>query len=239
MGFTGFSPELPSFWICASFTSVDHSCDKCGAAVEDGRPFCPQCRAPQIHVQIAIPAAEAEAAANGTIGTPSVRVPSPADFARPPGLQTSLFDRGTAVRAALKAGVLGVFISMIPVLGVVLTGSLAVFFYRRERGLAPPTRIGSRLGAAAGVVAFAINSALIAIRVFVLHAQQEYIESFLKVAQAIGYNPADPDIQNAVHNLFTPAGMVLTFFFGMIFAVALAALGGAVAAAVMRRPPKT
>ena len=102
-----------------------------------------------------------------------------------------------------------------------------------------PTRIGSRLGAAAGVVAFAINSALIAIRVFVLHAQQEYIESFLKVAQAIGYNPADPDIQNAVHNLFTPAGMVLTFFFGMIFAVALAALGGAVAAAVMRRPPKT
>jgi len=235
----GFTPGLPSSKFCASFTSVDHPCEKCGVAVEDGRPFCPQCHAPQIHVQIAIPAGEAAAAPNGVTDTSAVRIPLPADFARSPGLETSLFDRGIAVRAALKAGVLGVFVSIIPVLGIVLTGSLAVFFYRREKGLAPAARIGSRLGAAAGVVAFAINSALIAIRVFVLHAQQEYIESFLKVAQAIGYNPADPDIQAAIHNLFTPAGMVLTFFFGMIFTVALAALGGAVTAAVMRRPPRT
>jgi len=188
-------------------------------------------------VQIAIPAGEAEAAANGAIRTSSGRIPLPGDFERPPGLQPSLFDRAIAVRAALKAGILGVFVGMIPVLGIVLTGSLAVFFYRRERGLAPATRIGSRLGAAAGVVAFAINSALVAIRVFVLHAQQEYIESVLKIAQAVGYNPADPEIQNAVHNLFTPPGMALTFFFGMIFTIALAALGGAIAAVVMRRSP--
>jgi len=233
----GGLPGLPCGLFCASFTLVDHSCEKCGAAVEDGRPFCPQCRAPQIHVEIAIPAGEAQAGANGAIDAPSIRFPLPADFARSPGLQASLFDRGVAVRAALKAGVLGVFISMIPVLGVVLTGCLAVYLYRRERGIAPAAAAASRLGGAAGVVSFAINSALIAIRVFVLHAQQEYIESVLKIAQAVGYNPADPEIQAAVHNLFTPSGMALTFFFGMIFTVALAALGGAVAAVVMRRPP--
>jgi hypothetical protein len=35
----------------------------------------------------------------------------------------------------------------------------------------------------------------------------------------------------------TPAGLALTFFFGMLFTVALAALGGAVGAMVFR--PKT
>jgi hypothetical protein len=33
---------------------VDHSCQQCGVTIEDGRPFCPQCRAPQIHVQVAV-----------------------------------------------------------------------------------------------------------------------------------------------------------------------------------------
>ena len=66
-------------------------------------------------------------------------------------------DRGTAVRAAIKAGLLGVLIAIIPLLGIVLTGALAVYFYRRENGFVLPAALGSRLGGAAGVVAFAIN----------------------------------------------------------------------------------
>ncbi len=85
-------------------------------------------------------------------------------------------DRGTAIRAALMAGVLGVFIQMIPLLGIVLTGALAVFFYRRESRIVLPTALGSRLGGAAGVAAFAINALLITVRIFVFHAQQEYID---------------------------------------------------------------
>lgn len=181
-----------------------------------------------------MPDGEAAASTNEVAEGPSVRISQVADFDRLPAMQPSLFDRGVAVRAALKAGVLGVFIGMIPVLGIVLTGSLAVYFYRREKGLAPPTRIGSRVGAAAGVVAFGINSALIAIRIVALHAQQEYIDAITKVAKAIGYNPADPEIQNSIHNLFTPSGLALTFFFGMIFTVVLAAIGGALAALFLR-----
>jgi MFS family permease len=227
---------LPSAFFCASFKSVDHSCEKCGARVEDGRPFCPQCRAPQIHVEVAVPVAED--ASDSAAGNPLAGVQEIPRFDRALTPHQSPFDRGAATRAALKAGVLGFFVGMIPVLGIVLTGSLAVYFYRREKGLAPAAGIGSRLGGAAGVVSFAINSLLIVVRLFALHAQQEYTEALLKIAQAVGYNPADPEIQSAIRNLFTPSGLALTLFFGMLFAVALAALGGALAALVLRHPPR-
>ena len=148
-------------------------------------------------------------------------------------------DRSVAVRAALKAGVLGVFIGMIPFLGIVLTGALAVFFYRRESGFALPAAFASRLGGAAGVVAFAINALLITIRIFVFHAQQEYIDAILKIAQRFGANTADPDLQASVHSLFTPPGLAITFLFGMIFTVVLASVGGALASLFLRpRKPR-
>jgi len=225
---------LPSGWFCASFTSVDHSCEKCGAAVEDGRPFCPQCRAPQIHVQMAVPLSEASG--EGLSGETLARIPQNLDH--PLFWQHGQLDRGAATRAALKAGVFGFFVGMIPLLGIVLTGSLAVYFYRREKGLAPAPGIGSRLGGAAGIVSFGINTLLITVRLLVFHAQREYIDTMLKIAQAVGYNPTDPEIQAAVRNLFTPSGLVLTFFFGMILTVALAALGGALAALLLRHPPR-
>jgi hypothetical protein len=150
----------------------------------------------------------------------------------------SALDRGKAVRAALKAGVLGVFIGMIPLLGMVLTGALAVFFYRRENRVSPATALGSRLGGAAGVVAFAINALMITIRIFVFHAQQEYIDAILKIAQRFGANVADPDIQASIHNLFTPSGLAITFFFVMIFTVVLASVGGALAS-LLNRPRST
>lgn len=143
-------------------------------------------------------------------------------------------ERGAAVRASLKAGVLGLFIGMIPFLGIVLTGSLAVFFYRRENGFVLPPALGSRLGGAAGVVSFAINALLMTLRIFVFHAQQEYTDFFLKIAQRFGTNTADPDIKAAIHSLFTPAGLAITLFFWMIIAIVLASIGGALASLMLR-----
>jgi hypothetical protein len=139
-----------------------------------------------------------------------------------------------AVRAALKAGVLGILIGMIPFLGIVLTGALAIYFYRRENGFVLPPALGSRLGGAAGVVAFAINSLMISVRIFVFHAQQEYIDAILNIAQKFGANAADPDLQASIRNLFTPSGLAITFFFGMIVTVALASAGGALASLMLR-----
>jgi hypothetical protein len=225
------APPCSPGWLWASFNDVEHPCQKCGTTVEDGRPFCPQCRAPQIHVQVAISDAEV---APGLNRAPDEFSPEIAVETRQASSGSAL-DRGKAVRAALKAGVLGVFIGMIPLLGMVLTGALAVFFYRRENRVSPATALGSRLGGAAGVVAFAINALMITIRIFVFHAQQEYIDAILKIAQRFGANVADPDIQASIHNLFTPSGLAITFFFVMIFTVVLASVGGALAS-LLNRP---
>jgi hypothetical protein len=182
-------------------------------------------------VQVAIPDAIAAEETNPALDEFSPELLQPGHPARP-----GVMDQGTAVRSALKAGVLGVFIGMLPILGIVLTGGLAVYFYRRESGFVLPAGVASRLGAAAGVVSFAINALLITIRIFAFHAQQEYIDGIVKVGQAFGLNTADPDIQTGIHNLFTPSGLAITFFFGMIFTVLLASVGGALASLFLRPP---
>jgi hypothetical protein len=216
--------------LCASFKEVEHRCQQCGTTVEDGRPFCPQCRAPQISVKVAIADAEPATDLN----------PAPDQFSSETtaeGKQASsgrALDRGIAARAALKAGLLGVFIGMIPLLGIVLTGALAVYFYRRESRFTLPSALGSRLGGAAGVVAFAINALLLTIRIFVFHAQQEYIDFLTRFAHTAGLNAADPDFQAGIHTLLTPSGLALTFLFGMMISVVLAAVGGALASLFLR-----
>ncbi len=150
-------------------------------------------------------------------------------------------DRGIAVRAALKAGVLGAFMAVfIPLPGIVLAGTMAVFFYRRQNGFGLPIALGLRLGGAAGVVAFAIYSVFVTSLIFVTHSQQKYLDGVMTMARRFGANPADPDLQASLHNLFTPAGLAITFFFGMIFAVVLASAGGALASLFLRsRNPRT
>jgi hypothetical protein len=143
-------------------------------------------------------------------------------------------DKAVAARSALKAGVLGVFIQVIPLLGIALTGALAVFFYRRESKIAPPSALGSRIGGAAGVVAFAINALLIAIRIFVFHAQQEYIDFLTRFAHTVGTNAMDPEFQAGIRSLLTPSGLAITFLFGMIIAAVLASVGGALASLFLR-----
>jgi hypothetical protein len=220
--------------LCASFKEVEHSCQQCGAEVEDGRPFCPQCRAPQITVKIAAPDVVVTAGSNAAPDEVYPDILQAGHFGRPVAAPATM-ERGAAVRAAIKAGVLGLFIQVIPFLGIVLTGAVAVFFYRRENGLTLPSALGSRLGGAAGVVAFAINSLFITIRVFVFHGQQKYIDDMINVFQSLGINTANPDIQASIHNLFTPSGLALTFLFGMMVTVLLSSIGGALASAFLRR----
>jgi hypothetical protein len=209
--------------------------------VEDGRAFCPQCRAPQIHVQVAVP--EVLVPENDSESVPeNVRDLNSGDDESPSGaiqvgypdrsiLSANTLDSTAAVRAALKAGAAGVLISIIimPLIGILLAGVLAVYFYRREKGVILPAAPGARLGGAAGVVCFIISLLLVTIHIFAFHAQQLYIDGFLKAAQTFGNNPTDPVVQASLHNLLTPVGLAITFFFGMLFVIVLASIGGALA----------
>jgi hypothetical protein len=207
---------------------VEHRCQQCGTTVEDGRPFCPQCRAPQISVKVAIVDAEVAPGLNHPPDEASPDILRAGHFDRP-RLAAGVMDRRSAVRAAIKAGLLGVFIGMIPVLGIVLTGALAVFFYRREIGFVLPAALGARLGGAAGIVVFAVN-ALFTIPIIVFHAQQECIDTIIKAAQKYGINTTSPQFQATVHDLFTPSGLAINFLALLV----LASIGGALASLFMR-----
>lgn len=209
---------------------MDHSCEKCSAAVEDGRPFCPQCHAPQIHVEIATPPEIVGGDGNGESLEPISRAE---EFGRPLSAPDQLFDRGVAGRAALKAGLLGVFVGMIPFLGILLTGLLAVYFYRREKKIAPTTGAALCLGGAAGAVVSGIN-ALFTVAVIALHAQQKCIDGLVEVAQRLGISTATPQFQAAVRELFTPAGLISSFVITLVFA----SVGGALASFLFRYTPR-
>jgi hypothetical protein len=232
-GYTvSMKPGLLSGRFCASFNIVDHLCEKCGAPVEDRRPFCVHCRAPQIHVQVATPADGPDSTSDASSGAPLL-IPQGADFSRSATPQQSPSDRGVATRSALKAGALGIFLGTIPFVGILLTGWLAVYFYKRQKGVAPRTSRGAQLGGAAGVVVSAIN-AVFTIAIIVSHAQQQCVDKFVEVAQKLGINTQTPEFQASMSGLFTPSGIVSSF----VVALVLASVGGAMAAILLRRPPR-
>ena len=217
--------------MCASFNNVEHTCQQCGAAVEDGRPFCPHCRAPQIHVHVEAPETGDDQELRPVDVFPSE---SPAEtkadwLPRRSNESGGTFDRSIAGRAALKAGVLGIFVSMIPLLGIVLTGALAVYFYHRWSRTVTPPAIGARLGGAAGLVVFAV-SALLVIAIVGMHAQQQCVDMALDAMRRFGLNTADPEIQARFHNVFTLSGQVTSF----LFTVVPASIGGALASLFFR-----
>jgi len=144
-------------------------------------------------------------------------------------------DRGTAVRAALKAGVLGFLVGgFIPFFGIVLAGALAVFFYRRESGLGLPIALGSRLGGAAGVVSVAISAAFLGIWILLFHGQGKYMEFLKQATDKAGVSASDPQFQAVLHSLSTPFGLAITFLLGMIVGSVLASVGGALASLFLR-----
>jgi MFS family permease len=201
---------------------VEHPCQQCGTTVEDGRPFCPQCRAPQIRVQVR----EAEVAPELALPADELSPETPPswNYNRPPTAGRAI-DSRIAARAALKAGLLGVFVGAIPFVGIVLTGALAVFFYRRKGGSKLSISLGARIGGAAGVVVFALG-ALFVIGVVFLHAQQQCIDAMTATLQRFGANTADPQIQAIMRDLFTASRQAISFFVAVVFA----SIGGALAA---------
>jgi hypothetical protein len=187
-----------------------------------------------VRVQVAAPDLEAapspdSASANSAPDHSFPRIPQPGFSTRPAAI-----DRKIAVRAAIQAGVLGLLISVIPFVGIMLTGALAVYLYRRASGCSLTASSGSRLGGAAGAVSFALSSVFMTVRIFFFHALQEYQDVMLKVAHALGLNSTDPEVQDMIHRLSTPSGLAITLLFSLVIGVALAAIGGAVASAVLQ-----
>src|SRR5450432_838798 len=119
---------------------MDQPCYKCGQPVEQGRPFCPSCAAPQIRVLIPEP----------VVAMSSAQTSTAADYL--PAPRTALELPGSRARA-LKACVLAVLVASVLMalglnffVGMLGVGFVAVFFYRQKLpGMSIKTATGAAL----------------------------------------------------------------------------------------------
>lgn len=171
---------------------------------------------------MAVPIPEPESAPPSDHPPETVLPDLPSAFS-PPAPKPNL-----ALWAVIKAGLVGVFLGIIPLLGSVLTGMLAVWLHRRAGGHST-ARPAARIGALAAALALSISAGLTVIQVFVFHARQQSEEATVKLLTALGANLSDPELQANIHRLFTPSGMILSFIFGLLFTLVLGAFGGFIA----------
>ena len=214
---------------------MDQPCYKCGQVVEEGRVFCPHCRAPQIRVLVADPvtvaasgpAQQASLTASETV--PVIAVPMRWDQAAQP-----------CAVAALIAALGMVFRLIHPIIAVVGAGFLAVALYRRRNPeIVVRVRTGARLGAICGFFCAGMTAMFAALRVAILHEGGPIRADLVKAIDQQVALHSDPQSLTVLNFLRSPAGLLLFLVFvlivSMIMLILLGMLGGALGGAGLNR----
>jgi hypothetical protein len=223
---------------------MDHSCYKCGHSVEDGKPFCGQCGAPQIRVpmpEVAVVAAES----GSSLDLPLLSADSPIV---PGALSGSALSAGfawpTAIRACAIAALIAALVMalglMVPLLAVLGAGVLSVNLYHRQnRGWNVSARSGAKLGALCGILFFGISAVFERLATTLFHTGGQIRQKMLEALQQAASRTSDPQVQTAFESLKTPQGIALMLVFGLIvlFLVSIAAgsIAGALTGAFLSR----
>jgi hypothetical protein len=218
---------------------VEHPCPKCGTAVADGLPFCRQCNAPQIRVAILEP----EPAPTASNPENLQWEPSQSPLA----VRLSAIEWSHGIRAATLAGVASALMLITPVgtfgLGMLAGGFLAVVLYKKSTpGADPRPGAGAILGTVSGGIGFLLWGIMMAGRVVILRTGAELRVQMIHAIDQAASRSADPQAQAAANWLKSPPGfalmLALTLLFTLIVFLILSGIGGAVAAAVLRRREK-
>jgi hypothetical protein len=214
---------------------MDHPCYKCGHTVEDGKPFCSQCGAPQIRVAMpeALPAMP-----NSSAFDP---LPVFSDAPAGPGiLSPSTLSTGIEWRRALRACAIAALISiavtsvriMPPLLSGFGAGVLAVLlYYRRASTLAANARDGAQIGALTGCLSSAVFAIFFSIFLAVLQAGGEIRQQMIEALQQAASRSNDPQIQATIEFLVKPEN-VSKLLVGMVSFVVLSIAAGSLAGAL-------
>ena len=214
------SPAIP-------LSPVEHPCYKCGATIEEGTPFCPQCNAPQIRVS--------SVASDLPLEVSQAEQHSGSYHA---GIQWS-----QGLPSAALAGLAAAFLMFIPLgafgLGMIAAGVLSVLFYRkRNPGANLTPALGAKLGAVSGVLGFGMFAVLTALEVAVFHGGGALREAMQQAIEQSAARSADPQVQQMLDYFKSPAGLVLMMNCGLavVFVAFLvfSSLGGAASAALLR-----
>ena len=232
---------------------MEHPCYRCQAQIEEGTAFCPHCGAPQIRV---VPPEQAGSPPGGEIPgafplappplqPPVWQPPGPAYPAGPPPVR---WDQ--AWPGALLTGAGAGLLSAIPMVSVgcclwlLGAGALAVLLYqRRVPGVLVTPGMGMRLGALAGVFAFAVNAVVTTVSFLLFRTNADFRRSMQEqMEKQIASNP-DPKVQEMVQHMMewmtTPQGSA-TLLVGVllvlaVFFVLFCAAGGALGASMFGR----
>lgn len=218
---------------------MEHSCHKCGKAVEDGLAFCAHCGAPQIRVMTPEPAtarvnSDEDASSPTMIGLPNPRS----------GLGISLPIRwGLALRPCAVAALVGAItmsLGLVLPVAVLGAGLLAVGLYRRRMpGAVIKATTGAQLGAISGIICFALSAIFLAVAAAVSDVGLKLRERMLEGIQQAAARSADPQVQTAMENFKTPQGLAVLLVFSLIvfflIFVVLGSVGGALGGVFLSR----
>jgi len=209
---------------------VEHPCYKCGATIEDGTAFCPQCAAPQIRVGAGL--------------TSQIELPPDLDEQRRHHGAQGAVDWTQALPAAAVAGLVAAILMLIPLgafgLGMLAAGALSVLLYQRRNADASLTAgVGARLGALSGMLGFAIFAFLTAAETFLFHTGGELRTALLEAIKQSAAHSSDPQTKLVIEYLQSPPGLILVMAAGvivMLFAFLIFSCLGGVIGAILMRP---
>lgn len=219
---------------------MDHSCHKCGHSVEDGKPFCSQCGAPQIRVATPEPLPEPTPAGDGAVRALDREVGSSLSDIPSGSLPVS---GGQSLQPCAFAAALAIGLTVLglnPFVAALGAGFLAVAFSRRR---SPGTSIrggaGARLGALSGLLFFGMSAVLETLAVAVLHKGAEIRSEMLDKIQQAAMRYPGPEVQPFLDFVKSPDGFVImmvgSLIFGVVAFIVLGSCGGALGAALLGR----
>jgi hypothetical protein len=231
--------------------------------VEDGRPFCPNCHAPQIKVPVRPPTApvteplppgtpeDLQPPAEPMTGERASFEISPAHSFTPQPENKLLWR--PAFSAALVAGLLAAVGTSIPIIPLAMlcmfaSGGLAVTIYRRRSGHRPVSPwMGSKLGLLAGGWGFGLLTILSTFLLLTANGRTELRATFRgmmqEAAEKAAASTADPVARHAMEEfrgyVGTDQGLIVMVLISVaiaaVFFLAVSALGGALGAALFGR----
>jgi hypothetical protein len=214
---------------------VEHPCYKCGAQVEEGVAFCPQCNAPLIRVATPIADTSADVIEATPPFLPTIPIPSSHGL----GLQWS-----RAFAPAAMAGIVASAITLLPLgafFGMFIGGALSVILYRwREPGSQLTNRMGARLGAMSGAFGFAVFIVFAAIAASLPGGGAKLQEALQQSVDLAAKRSSDPAVAQQMLQMFkSPEGLAALMLIGLAVTfvgfVILSSLGGLLSAAWVRR----
>jgi hypothetical protein len=221
---------------------MEQPCYKCGQMVEEGRMFCPNCRAPQIRVLVAEPVAAASLAqltepSNEDILPASQTVPV---LALPVQWSHAL---KPCFLAALAASVL-MLLGLHPFVVMPGAGFLAVLFYRQgQPNLAVRTGVSIRIGAFSGLLSSGFMVLMTAMAATIPDLRIKMHDQLLEKAQQSFASQTDnPVLRYLLSQLRTPDRFVLVLIIlcglAVVLSIILGGIGGAAAGAIFGRRPR-